>query len=169
MSVNDIVKLRVVDIIDGTTVDGPGFRTSIYFAGCEHHCPGCQNPSTWDADSGYEVSVGELMAHIEKNGFDVTFSGGDPLFQIDSLLTLALEIRRSGKKIWCYTGYCYEQILYNTRFAKILPYIEVLVDGPFIESRRDTSLLFRGSSNQRLVDVKKSIESGTVVVWESSF
>lgn len=159
-------KLRVIKIIDGTTVDGPGFRTSIYFAGCSHSCPGCHNPQTWPMDSGQEMTIEQLIEQIEQNEMDVSFSGGDPIYQAEALLPLAKAIKKKGLGIWCYTGFTYEQLLQMPLAKKLLGYVDVIVDGPFVESLRDISLLFRGSSNQRLIDVTKSIKSGSVVLWE---
>ena len=87
--------MRIVDIIAGTAVDGPGLRTSIYFAGCAHRCPECHNPSTWDFSAGKEMSTAEIMEVIEENGFNVTFTGGDPLYQAAAIVPLAEEIRDS--------------------------------------------------------------------------
>ena len=145
------ITLRVVRIVEGTSVDGPGLRTSIYFAGCLHHCPGCHNPETWNPDCGTEMTVGEIMRIIRENDFNVTFSGGDPLYQIEPLRVLAAEIKRSGKTIWCYTGFVYEDLLGNDSFIKLQQYIDVLVDGPFVEKLKDINLQFRGSSNQRII------------------
>lgn len=150
------MNFRVLKIIDGTTVDGIGLRTSIYFAGCQHHCEGCHNPQSWDVAGGYEISIDELLERIESNELDVTFSGGDPLLQVEPLTELARRIKETGKNIWCYTGYTYEAILASPTLKTILPYVDVLVDGPFIQSQRNISLHFRGSENQRLIDVKKS-------------
>lgn len=161
--------MRVADIIDGTTVDGPGVRTSIYFSGCSHHCKGCQNPSTWDPAFGCDISIPEIVEHVKRNDFDVTFSGGDPLFQIDDLITLAAEIEKLGKRIWCYTGYLFEDIVASPSLSRILPFVEVVVDGRFVEELRDVSLLFRGSSNQRLVDVRHWLATGEIREWESDF
>lgn len=144
--------LRVLDIVAGTSVDGPGLRTSVYFAGCHHHCPGCHNPQSWDPDGGTEMTVEQIMAEIVENDFNVTFSGGDPLYQDpEALLELARAVRAAGYTLWCYTGFLYEELKDNPRYAELLPLFETVVDGPFIESLRDTSLLFRGSSNQRLI------------------
>lgn len=148
------VTLRVIDIVEGTSVDGPGLRTSIYFAGCEHKCPGCHNPHTWDFSAGHDMTVDEIMKIIIENDFNVTFSGGDPLYQAEALTVLAKAIRRIGKTIWCYTGFEYEEIADDPRFMPLLAEIDVLVDGPFVESLRDISLLFRGSSNQRIIHLK---------------
>lgn len=161
--------MRVIDIINGTTVDGPGFRTSIYFAGCRHRCAGCQNQSTWDADAGHVMSVDEIMQIVNENNFNVTFSGGDPLFQVDRIIPLAQSIKDSGKNIWCYTGFTYEQIQSSTHLKQILPYLDVLVDGPFVESMRDIELLFRGSTNQRLIDVPQTLANAAITLWTSDF
>ena len=144
--------MRVLRIVEGTIVDGPGLRTSIYFAGCPHRCAGCHNPESWDPDGGREMSLDEIMAVIEENGFNVTFSGGDPLLQIDGgLIELARRIRGSGKTLWLYTGYTIEQIRASESLSRILDVVDVIVDGPFIESERDLSLRFRGSRNQRII------------------
>lgn len=148
--------MRVIDIVPGTTVDGPGLRTSIYFAGCPHHCPGCHNPQSWDPDSGREMSIDEILYEVEENGFDVTFTGGDPFFQPVELAELAQRISLAGKKIWCYTGYLYENIVSDPEMKKVLDHVEVLVDGPFVEALKDKDLLFRGSSNQRLIEISRS-------------
>lgn len=160
--------MRVLDIIDGTTVDGPGFRTAIYFAGCMHHCPGCHNPSSWDMCGGTEMNVSEIMERVLENDMNVTFSGGDPLYQAAEIIPLAKAIRNEGKTIWCYTGFRYENICEVSIYKPLLNLSEVLVDGEFKESLRDTSLLFRGSSNQRLIDLRKSSPEN-IVLWESDF
>ncbi|MCI9607960.1 MAG: anaerobic ribonucleoside-triphosphate reductase activating protein [Muribaculaceae bacterium] len=162
------MSLRVISIIDGTTVDGPGFRTAIYFAGCRHQCPGCHNPQSWDFEAGQSMAVEDIMNRIESNGMNVSFSGGDPLYQADKLLPLCKAIKSSGKNIWLYTGFLFEQIAAMPEFSALLEYIDVIVDGPFVEHLRDTSLLFRGSSNQRLVDVRRSL-SGDIVEWQPDF
>lgn len=160
--------LRVLDIVDGTTVDGPGFRTSIYFAGCRHECKGCHNPTSWDMTGGIEMDEAEILARIIDNDFNVTFSGGDPLYQAEALIPLARSIKEAGKSIWCYTGFLFETLIKDPRALSLLEYIDVLVDGPFVESLRDTGLLFRGSSNQRLIDIKKS-SADSIVEWSPSF
>lgn len=160
--------MRVIDIVPGTTVDGPGLRTSIYFAGCTHCCPDCHNPHTHSPSAGRAVSVDDLMDIVEEHGFDVTFTGGDPMFQAEAILPLAQALVERGFRIWCYTGYTYEQVMASRSMRRLLDYIDVLVDGPFITSLRDTGLRFRGSSNQRLVDVIRS-KMGAVVEYEDMF
>ncbi|MDE5934677.1 MAG: anaerobic ribonucleoside-triphosphate reductase activating protein [Muribaculaceae bacterium] len=145
--------MRVLDIIEGTVVDGVGLRTSIYFAGCTHHCPECHNPQSWDMSGGTEMSVDDIMERIAQYGLDVTFSGGDPLMQIDNgLLDLAAWIHTLGLNIWCYTGYTLEEIKSDSKLRPILDAVDVLVEGRYIAALRDIHLPFRGSSNQRIID-----------------
>lgn len=149
--------LRVLNIVEGTSVDGPGLRTSIYFAGCHHQCPGCHNPQSWDMGGGSPMSVDEIMEVVRENDFNVTFSGGDPLYQpVDELTQLARAIREAGYGIWCFTGFTYESVAVRTDLQPLLGCIDVLVDGAFVEAQRDISLLFRGSANQRLIDLRRS-------------
>ncbi|MDE5774335.1 MAG: anaerobic ribonucleoside-triphosphate reductase activating protein [Muribaculaceae bacterium] len=150
---NTKITFQVMDIIRGTTVDGPGFRTSIYLAGCDHHCPGCHNPSTWDPRNGDTMTLEEILAIVREEDFDVTLSGGDPLFNPDLTAVLASEIKQLGKKIWLYTGYTIEQINAEPRLAKVLEYVDTVVDGPFIEEQKNPDLLFRGSTNQRIIEI----------------
>ena len=149
------MKIRILDILEETMADGPGLRTSIYCAGCAHHCPGCHNPQSWDFNTGREATVDELLAVIKEDKFcNVTFSGGDPLYQVEAFTELARRIKEeTGKNIWCYTGFTYEEILADSRLSMILPYIDTLVEGPFIQELRDPDLHFRGSSNQRIIHI----------------
>lgn len=164
------MNLRVLDIIEDTTVDGPGFRTSIYCAGCQHHCPGCHNPQSWDMDGGREVAVEEILKTILDDPFaDVTFSGGDPMYQPEAFTELACLIKQQSQKtIWCYSGFTFEQLLLNPKTKALLEQLDVLVDGRFVQELRDEDLLYRGSSNQRLIDVQKSLSEGKIVLWHSS-
>lgn len=161
--------LRVVDIVEGTSVDGPGLRTAVYFAGCAHRCPGCHNESTWPFDAGSDRSLADLMDVIRYNGFDVTFTGGDPVYQAEALLPLAKAIRAEGLGIWCYTGFLYEEVVADVvpRARRLLDFVDVLVDGPYMAALRNADLLFRGSSNQRLVDVAASLSAGTVKLYDA--
>lgn len=159
--------LSILDIVEDTMVDGPGFRTAIYCAGCHHACHGCHNPQSWDINNGHEMSVGEIMKIIEDDPYaDVTFTGGDPMYQAEGFTELAQTIRaRTDKTIWCFTGFLYENIMRLPTQRKLLEQLDVLVDGPFVEALKDEELLFRGSSNQRLIDVPASLESGKVVLY----
>ena len=152
--------LRVINIAEGTSVDGPGLRTSIYFAGCKHACPGCHNPESWPFDAGSDWTVERLLSLVKYNRFDVTFSGGDPMYQAAELLPLAKAIREAGYGIWCYTGFRFEDIRDKSPYKELLEYIDVLVDGPFVEKEKPAGkvLRFRGSKNQRFIVPKTGEE-----------
>lgn len=166
--------LRVIRIVEGTSVDGPGLRTSIYFAGCRHRCPGCHNPGSWDFNAGEQLSVGELLDIIDYNGYGVTLSGGDPFYQSEDIVPLAKALKERGLSLWAFTGFTLEELLSLAAPAgarELLEYVDVLVDGPFIASQRDTSLLFRGSSNQRLLDLAamRRHNDGELRLWSPDF
>ena len=133
--------------------DGPGLRTSIHRSGCPHHCRGCHNPQSWDIANGKWMSIDEILDIIKADSIsNVSFSGGDPFFQVEAFTELARRIKaETGKTIWCWTGYTIEQIRSDEHLSMLLPYIDTLVDGPFILEQRDTTLLFRGSPNQRII------------------
>ena len=155
--------MRVLSIVEGTSVDGPGLRTSIYLTGCDHHCPGCHNPQSWDPQGGEEMSLDALMDVIAYNELPVTLSGGDPLFHPEQVAQLTARIKdKLGYNIWLYTGFTWEQIVATPRLLAALEHIDVVVDGPFILAQRDTSLHFRGSANQRIIDVQQSLATGKV-------
>ena len=160
--------ISILDIVEDTTVDGPGFRTTIYCAGCPNRCPGCHNPQSWDITNGNEVDIEDILKVILSDPFaDVTFSGGDPMFQPVGFTALAKAVKeRSGKNIWCYTGYLFEDLLENIQQRELLDYIDVLVDGRFVEVLKDETLRFRGSSNQRVINVPESLKNGTVVLLD---
>ncbi|MGM9861410.1 MAG: anaerobic ribonucleoside-triphosphate reductase activating protein [Muribaculaceae bacterium] len=157
--------MRIIDIIEGTTVDGPGLRTSIYFAGCAHKCPGCHNRQTWDFGGGAATTAAEVMERVLDADFNVTLTGGDPMYQAAELLPLVKSITEAGYTIWCYTGFEWADIIADHDMAALLPFIQVVVDGPYIESQRDPDLLFRGSANQRLIDVRASLDAAAIVLW----
>jgi anaerobic ribonucleoside-triphosphate reductase activating protein len=160
-------QISILSIVEDTTVDGPGLRTAIYAAGCPHHCRGCHNPQSWDIQNGVYYSIEEILEKIKSLEFaNVTFSGGDPLMQAEAFTLLAQRIRQETRKtIWCYTGFRYEQIAASAKLSQILPSIDVLVDGPFIENFHDESLRFTGSSNQRVIDVAASIANRQITLW----
>lgn len=152
----------------GTTVDGPGFRTSIYLAGCGHHCSGCHNPQSWDENGGSPMSLDEIMAIVKEEDFDVTLSGGDPLFNPESTSALIAALKEDGRNVWVFTGYTWEQITSNENLISAIAKADVIVDGPFIESLKNRDLLFRGSSNQRLINVPASLKSGTPILYNQA-
>ena len=160
------MKIMVMDVIEYTTSDGPGFRTSIYCSGCNHKCRNCQNPQTWNIMNGKPVDVEDLFLKVYRNEMsNVTFSGGDPFYQPTAFAELAKMIKeKTNKTIWCYTGFTYEQIVRDPKMSNLLQYLDVLVDGEFVEELKDPDLLFRGSSNQRLIDVQASLRKGKVVL-----
>lgn len=162
------MKLSVLRVVYDTIVDGPGLRTSIYFAGCTHHCRGCHNPVSWNVNNGNLMTINELLDVVLDSDFNnVTFSGGDPFYQVEGVTQLAKEIKsHSNKTIWCYSGYRFEDILSNSKLSQLLTYIDVLVDGPFIEEQKVDNKPFVGSSNQRLIDVAASLREGRVINFD---
>lgn len=160
-----MLEYRVLSIIRGTTVDGPGFRTSIYLAGCAHACPGCHNPQSWNPEGGDIMTLSEIMDIVRDEDFDVTLSGGDPLFNPESVRNLIEALKQDGRNVWIFTGFRWEEIMASEKLRDAVKLADVVVDGPFVESLRNPDLLFRGSSNQRLIDVGRSISSGHPVTW----
>lgn len=150
----------------GTTVDGPGFRTSIYLAGCNHRCPGCHNPQSWDCNGGIPMTLEEIMEVVREEDFNVTLSGGDPLFNPESTTLLIKALKEDGRNVWLFTGYTWEQIMATPNLKSAISQADVIVDGLFIESLKDRDLLFRGSSNQRLIDVQFSLQSASTILYE---
>ena len=168
-------ELKTYDI-----ANGPGIRLSLFVSGCNHRCPGCFNEQAWDFNYGKEFTQETIDYIIDALSFGayagVTFLGGEPL-EIENqrgLLPLARKIKEvyPNKTIWCFTGYVFEKDILNRMLPKwkytkkMLEQIDYLVDGPFVEAKKDITLRFRGSSNQRIIDVKKSLETGEVVLWE---
>lgn len=162
--------ISVIKIVEDTTVDGPGFRTTVYAAGCPNACPGCHNPQSWNKSAGTMMDVDDIFKIIQADDFaDVTFSGGDPMFQPEGFARLARRIKKeTDKNIWCYTGYTFEKLLQNDKQKELLQWIDVLVDGPFIEKQKDPDLRFRGSKNQRLIDVPRSLNNGHVELYHNN-
>lgn len=165
-----IKSISILNIVENTVVDGPGFRTAIYAAGCSNRCEGCHNPQSWDPANGSPMTIEELMQILSADPFsNVTFSGGDPMFQPEGFTELARRIKAETKKnIWCYTGYTYEEIEQNPAQSGLLAFIDVLVDGPYVHSLSDDSLCFRGSRNQRLIDIPASRQKREVVLYDYS-
>lgn len=157
--------LRISGIERESIVDGDGIRYVIFTQGCPHHCPGCHNPQTHSFDAGKFVSVDELFADISKRKDyidGITLSGGEPFCQSDQCSVIAEQAQKMGLTVWCYTGYLFEE-LYG-RNDRLLNHIDILVDGPFIQQKRSLALQFRGSSNQRLIDIPASLEAGVTVL-----
>lgn len=165
------MKLRLAGIVPESVVDGPGLRLTLFFQGCPHRCPGCHNPETHDPAGGSEVDPAELLAQIRAaRGIDgVTFSGGEPFMQAAALAGLAEKIRSFGLNLVLYSGFTFEELLRRSSShpdtRRLLRAGTLLVDGPYIEAERDLSFPFRGSRNQRLIDLPASLEQGTAVEW----
>lgn len=158
--------IRVLDIKYGTSVDGIGLRTSIYCAGCQNHCRGCHNPQSWDENGGKPTSVEVLFKNIVDADMNVTFTGGDPMLHPEGFIELAQMIKKNtDKNIWCYTGYKFEDLMQHPIRRKLVELCDVIVDGRYVESERDLSLHFRGSRNQRVIDVQKSL-NGDIICLE---
>ena len=165
MTVSSTNSIRILGIKYGTSVDGIGLRTSLYCAGCENRCPGCHNPQSWDENGGDAILVDELYKRIVEADMNVTFTGGDPMLHPEGFIALASLIKRNtDKTIWCYTGYRFEELLSHPIRRQLVELCDVIVDGRYIEKERDLSLHFRGSRNQRIIDVKASL-NGDVVLF----
>jgi anaerobic ribonucleoside-triphosphate reductase activating protein len=160
-------KIKILNIDTDCTDNGIRIRTVIYVSGCSHHCIGCHNPQSWNPNFGVEYSIEEIINIIQENSLaDVTISGGDGLtYQYEQTLELVKEIKRkTNKNIWLYTGYTFEELLKNKK--DILFYLDVVVDGRFDVTKKDLKLLFRGSHNQRIIDVKRSLDKKDIILWK---
>lgn len=152
-------------------VDGPGLRMVIWTQGCIHNCAGCHNPQTHSLNGGYKLEVNEIIDIIRnlKLQKGITLSGGEPFLQSEVLELIAKEAKRNKLDVWAYTGFTFEELLeqedkdYNDRI-KLLNQIDVLVDGKFELSKRDISLKFRGSYNQRIIDVQRSLKENNIIL-----
>ena len=159
-----------MDITYSSAVDGTGFRDVLFVNYCPHHCKGCHNEETWSEENGRDVNVEEVFKNLTKSSLtNVTFSGGEPFCQTKPLLKLAKMLRENGKSIWVYTGFLFEKLLEKEDCRALLELCDVCVDGRFEEDKKGLNMRFKGSSNQRIIDVKKSLLSGSVVDFDLSF
>lgn len=151
---------RVLSIYHDSVVDGEGLRTVIFFAGCPHYCKGCHNPRSWNLRNGNEISVQQIVEEALNPLTDITLSGGDPFYQAEAAANVARQLKAHGKNIWAYTGWTIEQLLENknSHQLELLKYVDVLVDDSFILAERDLTLSFRGSRNQRIIEMKNILE-----------
>lgn len=158
--------IKILNIVQDSIVDGVGLRATIFFAGCPHRCKGCHNPESWNIEYGVDYSVEEIMSEIRTNKITkgVTLSGGDPFFQAKEIAPLAKQIKKEGYNLWAYTGYLFEDILNDVNQMELLSFIDVLVDGKFEIENKDLTLAFRGSSNQRIINVQQSLEENSVIL-----
>lgn len=162
-------ELRLAGVIRESIVDGPGIRMTIFTQGCPHRCEGCHNPQTHDFNGGYISRPENILKAIDSNPLlkGVTFSGGEPFMQADALADLAVEIHKRGLNVLTYTGFTFEELVCSfEKFPerkRLLEQSDYLIDGKFVKSLRSLNLQYRGSSNQRIIDVKKSLESNCPV------
>lgn len=165
-------KIRLAGITPESVVDGTGIRFVIWAQGCRHRCGDCHSPSTWDLDGGQLHDTDDILKDIKSNKLlkGVTLSGGDPLEQAEKFAYIAKKVREWGMDVWCYTGYTFEFILehMDTKegWKELMENVDVLVDGRFEKDKKDMRLLFKGSKNQRIIDLPRSIDSGAVVLLD---
>ena len=150
-------------------VDGDGLRNVIFVSGCWWFCKNCHNPQTHNPYNGIKMSIEDIVNNVLSDDNDITLSGGDPLsYQLDKTISLLKRLKEKKPQIniWLYTGYTWNQMVKDSSICKVLPYINVVVDGKFIDKLKDPKLAFKGSHNQRIIDVQKSILFDRVVLWE---
>ncbi len=162
------MEIRVAGIVNDSVVDGPGIRLTVFTQGCPHLCPGCQNEQTHDFNAGEILEVSKIIELLKANPLlrGITLSGGEPFVQSEACLEIAKAVHDLDMDVWVYTGYLYEEIesgKLGNAACEFLKECDVLVDGPFISELRTFNLRFRGSSNQRIIDVPASLDSGQVV------
>ena len=165
------MEMRLAGLVRESVVDGPGIRLTIFFQGCPHACPGCHNPETHDFDGGYLFDSEAILAEVEKRPLlkGITLSGGEPLAQPVAAAALAVGAKRLGRQVMVYTGYLWEDLLdmawQEPAITELLAHTDILMDGPFVQSQKSLGLTFRGSANQRAIDVPASLQSGAVVEY----
>lgn len=164
--------IRLAGVVKESIVDGPGFRFVVFTQGCPHHCEGCHNPQSHSFEGGTEHEPEEILREIDKNPLlaGVTFSGGEPFCQPGALCELAKGVKERGLNLITYSGYTYEQLAVKAQESpavrELLGYSDYLVDGRYVAEQRDLNLRFRGSRNQRIIDIKASAEAGMVITTE---
>lgn len=156
--------IRIAGLVPESYVDGDGIRFAIFMQGCLRNCEGCHNPDTHALDGGRLVDTAEIISAIRKNPLldGITLTGGEPFLQVDAANELARAAKSLGLSVWCYTGFTFEELPPE---VELLKNIDVLIDGAFIESLRDLELQFRGSRNQRIIDLQKTREQNKIVLW----
>ena len=159
--------LELSGIVSDSIVDGPGIRTAIFSQGCPHHCPGCHNPETWEFVCGTQIPAEAVVEIVQSNPLcrGVTFSGGEPFAQAAAFAELARLLKAKGYEVASYTGYTFEQLLNGTPAQReLLETIDILIDGPFLLAEKSLEIAFRGSRNQRILDIPKSLAAGKAVI-----
>lgn len=166
------MKIRLAGEIAESTVDGPGIRYTIFTQGCLHNCPGCHNPKTHSLDTGYLVENDEIVSKMKQNSLisGITLSGGEPFLQPEQLLDLCIKVKKEQYHIIAYSGYTYEELLNmnNSHIYEVLDIIDVLIDGKFEIEKKSLSLLYRGSSNQRIIDMIETRNQKKIILKDYS-
>lgn len=159
------MQIRIAGLVPESYVDGDGIRFAIFMQGCQRNCAGCHNPETHALNGGRLLDTGEIISEVKKNPLldGITLTGGEPLLQLAAANELAQAAKNLGLSVWLYTGYTFEEL--PPAAATLLESVDVIIDGAFIESQRDLELQFRGSSNQRIIDVKKTCAQNKIVLW----
>lgn len=163
------MNIRIAGLVNDSIVDGPGFRFTIFTQGCPHACPGCHNPQTHDFSGGKDIDTAEIIAKFRKNPLldGITLSGGEPFCQSEACAEIAKAAKDSKLNVWAYSGYTYETLVSGKpEWLELLKYVDVLVDGRFELELRTLELRFRGSKNQRLIDVSASLAQGEAIELE---
>ena len=164
------MEIRLAGIVEESIVDGPGYRMAVFVQGCPHGCPGCHNPMTHDPAGGYLADTDAIVAKLGKNPLvrGVTLTGGEPMMQAAALCEIAAAAQAKGMSVWCYTGYTLEALAKerNDDRMRLLGLVDVLVDGPYIARERSLDLLYCGSRNQRLIDMRRTRETGAICLFE---
>jgi len=162
------MRLKISGIVNDSIVDGPGLRLAVFAQGCLHNCPGCHNPQTHDPSGGYYINIDEIIDKARKNPLlsGITLSGGEPFMQVEAMSELAKKARVAGLNVIVYTGYTWEELVTNEGFMPLVNAADYIVDGRFEIDKRTLVIPFVGSENQRIVDVKRSFETGEVVICE---
>ena len=161
--------LRIAGFEPESMVDGLGVRFTLFLQGCGFRCPGCHNQETWDGNKGTLISDKTIYELIKANPLlsGVTLSGGEPFLQAFNLIPLVTRLKQDGYNIWCYTGFKFEELIgtKSERFKPLLEYIDVLVDGRFELANKSLDLRFKGSSNQRIINVSESLKQGQIILF----
>lgn len=163
--------MKISGFAKESITDGKGIRYTVFTQGCPHHCKGCHNPDTWGFEGGEEMGVEEIFEDFKKYPLasGITLSGGEPFCQPEECTELAKLVHKMGKNVTAYTGYTYEELSsMGSEILALLNEVDVLVDGKFIEEQKNLELLFRGSENQRLIDMRKTRESGKIILLEEN-
>lgn len=160
------MNIRICGLVNDSIVDGPGLRLTVFTQGCPHHCPGCHNPQSHSFEGGQLRDIDEILTMAKENPLldGITLSGGEPFCQPEACAQIAVGAHKLGLNVWCYTGYSYKNLLASKEKRALLEQVDILVDGPFILEERSLGIRFRGSKNQRIIDVKNSLLENRVVL-----